>query len=557
MDGRLGPCYNVSTIRKEDLGKLRSAFTAITLAALTLSVLAVPVLAEEPVQQGRFVPGRVLVKSREGAQAASVVSTLASQGVQVIDTIPRLGYSVLSVPAGSELEWTDRLTANPGIEHAEPDFIRSILRVPDDWFFNNKKSDGYYWQWNLHAINAAEAWDITTGTPNAPIAIVDTGVDDRHDDLKGKVVFRADFVNEENLWDGLGFHGTHVAGIAAANTNNASNPSFVRAGGVAGASWNATLLSIKVADHFGKAKDSDAVAGIVLAADSGARIINLSFGGEDYSQVLQDAINYAHGLGILVVSAAGNCADPLTYLQNDCHTVNPPIYPAADQNVLAVAATSSDNQRAVFSEHGSYVAIAAPGDRIVSTVPNMDFGTTGGTSMASPHVAAVANLIWAVNPSLTNVQVANIITSTATEMGPPGRDIEFGHGLLNAQAALTKAELAVAPTQMGFMVPVTETRSLTSTIAVSSLGTPFTWSATVAPGAPWVTVNPSSGTTPGTTTLSIDRGSMGVGRYDASVMFSVSGIDSASQYVTVPLIVTNQVQSMFVPAVMKQSSAAW
>ncbi|MDO8690453.1 MAG: S8 family serine peptidase, partial [Dehalococcoidia bacterium] len=448
------------------------------------------------------------------------------------------------------------LAASPGVDYAQPDFIRSVLREPNDWFYNNK-INGNYWQWNLRAINAPAAWDITTGTPNAPIAIIDTGVDDRHADLRGKVVFRADFVNEDNLWDGLGFHGTHVAGIAAANTNNASDQAFVRPGGVAGTSWDATLISIKVADHWGKAKDSDAVAGIVLAADSGARIINLSFGGEDYSQVLQDAINYAYGKGILVVSAAGNCGDPATYGENDCHTVNPPIYPAADQNVLAVAATTSDNKRATFSEYGSYVAIAAPGDHIVSTVPNMDFGTTSGTSMASPHVAAVANLIWAVNPSLTNVQVANIITSTATEMGPPGKDAEFGYGLLNAQAALAKAELAVAPTQVGFMVPVTETRGQTSTITISSLATSFSWSAAVAPGAPWLSVNPSSGTTPGSATLSIDRGSMGVGRYDASVTFNVSGIDSASQAIAVPLIVADQVQSIFVPAVMKECSGAW
>ncbi|MDO8690269.1 MAG: hypothetical protein Q7R39_09735, partial [Dehalococcoidia bacterium] len=135
------------------MGRRRSFCSAIALAALTVSALVVPVLAEGPIQPERFVPGRVLVKAREGAQATALASTLASEGVQVIDTIPRLGYAIFSVPVGSELEWTDRLAASPGVDYAQPDFIRSVLREPNDWFYNNK-INGNYWQWNLRAINA-------------------------------------------------------------------------------------------------------------------------------------------------------------------------------------------------------------------------------------------------------------------------------------------------------------------------------------------------------------------------------------------------------------------
>ncbi|MDP2935035.1 MAG: S8 family serine peptidase, partial [Dehalococcoidia bacterium] len=387
--------------------------------------------ADAPNGDESIVAGRVLLKPKQGIDAVRALSSLGDEEVRVAASLPQLGYLVLSVPPGTEREWARRLSSSTFVENAQPEFIYRLLLNPNDFWFYAYKGENSLYQWNLRTINAPSAWDINTGSSDITIAIVDTGVDDRHDEFAGKVTLKADFINELNPFDGLGFHATHVAGIAAARTNNAT--------GIAAVSWGAKIMSVKVADHFGKAPETIAAQGIVFAADNGANIINLSFGGEEESKLMQDAVDYAYNKGILVVAAAGNCADPDKFIQWDCKSLNPPIYPAAGKNVLAVGANNEQNQRPSYAEHLSYIAVAAPGDDILSTLPNQGYGRAGGTSMAAPHVSALASLIWSVNPSFTNAQVANIITSTVTDLGPAGKDDDFGYGLINARAALVKA----------------------------------------------------------------------------------------------------------------------
>ncbi|HDN80020.1 MAG TPA: peptidase S8, partial [Chloroflexi bacterium] len=296
-------------------------------------------------------------------------------------------------------------------------------------------NDSYYetYQWNLRRINAPSAWGITTGNDTI-IAILDTGVDTGHPDLAAKIVNGYDFVNGDSDPSDDNGHGTHVAGIAAAVSNNGI--------GIAGVSWGARIMPVKVMDADGEGSHYDIANGIIWAANNGARIINLSLGSQASSQTLQNAVNEAYTKGCLLVAAAGN------YYQEG----NPVIYPAAYPNVLAVAATGYNDEHASYSEAGDYVDVAAPGGNPESdadTDPNHwimstfwrgkgygDYLWMAGTSQAAPHVAGLAALVWTVNPSLSNDGVASVITSSAVDIGDLGKDDFFGYGRIDAYAAV-------------------------------------------------------------------------------------------------------------------------
>jgi len=292
--------------------------------------------------------------------------------------------------------------------------------APNDPFFQK--------QWGLEKIDAVNAWKLSKGD-GVIIALVDTGVDLNHPDLSGKIVPGYDYVSSDSYPQDDNGHGTHVAGIAAASTNNQI--------GVAGLGWNAPIMPVKVLNSSGAGLTSWIANGIIGAANHGAKIINLSLGGDQYSDLLQSAVNYATGLGALVIAAAGNCGDPSTYRSNGCSSFNPTIYPAANQNVLAVGATDSNDNRGIFSSYGSFVDVSAPGVNIYSTILNDTYAYASGTSMAAPFVSGLAALVWAENPSLTSYQVGNIIVGTADDLGPAGRDDYFGYGRINAAKAVT------------------------------------------------------------------------------------------------------------------------
>ena len=301
----------------------------------------------------------------------------------------------------------------------------SNARTPND--------SHYSYQWGLPQVNAPAAWGQSTGA-GVTIAVVDTGVDLNHPDLAGKIVSGWDFVNGNSTPQDDHGHGTHVAGIAAATTNNSL--------GVAGLGWDAKVMPVKVLDSEGSGYDSDVAEGITWAVNHGARVINLSLSGEGWSQTLQDATDYAFSHGALVVAAAGNCGDPTNY---PCVNYNPVIYPAANPNVLAVGATTSSDIRASFSEYGYFVDVTAPGYSIYSTVWNDTYTSMSGTSMASPLVAGLASLVWARKPTLSNAQVANVIMSTAHDLGPSGRDDQYGYGRVDAAAAVSAASSLAIP----------------------------------------------------------------------------------------------------------------
>ena len=286
-------------------------------------------------------------------------------------------------------------------------------------------------QWNLPQIRAPYAWAVSTGSSGVTIAVVDTGVDIDHPDLAEKLTPGYDFVNDDGCPDDDHGHGTHVAGIAAAATDNAV--------GIAGLSWEARIMPLKVLDGSGRGTVEDAVEAMVHAVDHGARIVNLSAGSTSTGAgaILQSAVDYVHDRGGIVVAAAGNCGDS-NYKANGCSYMNQPLYPASGEHTVAVASTTSTDARSGFSNQGGYVDVAAPGSYIYSTYPDT-YRTKSGTSQATPHVAGLAALVWATNPSLSNDQVAQVIEETALDLGEPGRDNAFGHGRIDAYRAVARA----------------------------------------------------------------------------------------------------------------------
>lgn len=313
-------------------------------------------------------------------------------------------------------------------------------REPNDAYFLS-------YQWNLKLIAAPQAWAYSLGAGQR-IAVIDTGLDLAHPEFVGKLLPGRDFVNSDDTPEDQNGHGTHVAGITAANTNNGI--------GVAGVAWDATVRPVKVLDASGNGTIANVAAAIRWSADQGDRIINLSLGGTADSNTLREAVNYAYGKGALLVAAAGNSA-----LEG-----NPTFYPAAYDHVLAVAAVKDTSERASYSEMGPYVDIAAPGGDpesetdstishwIWSTYPrNKGFGlpaigymAKAGTSQAAPHVSGVAALVWALNPSLTAAGVAAVLQESAIDLGTPGRDDLYGSGLLNAAGAIDRTRRWVAVT---------------------------------------------------------------------------------------------------------------
>ncbi len=298
----------------------------------------------------------------------------------------------------------------------------------------------YSTQWNLPAINAPGAWAVTTGN-NVVVADIDTGVDFTHSDLPSpQLVSGIDEttttptpINAASGNTDSEGHGTAVAGVIAAATNNGA--------GLASLGWNTSVMPVK-ASTDGSFTTAAIAAGIMWAADNGARVINLSLGGPCPDSTLQSAISYAQGKGVLIVAAAGNGAINPGFDPYDSD-YDYPSYPAAYPGVIAVGATGMDGYRAAYSNTGSYVSMMAPGGGVNNSsdfVPVLQSGggytAEAGTSFAAPQVAAAAALILSVNPHLTAPQVAELLKSTTTDLGPSGNDIEYGTGMLNASVAV-------------------------------------------------------------------------------------------------------------------------
>ncbi len=307
-----------------------------------------------------------------------------------------------------------------GVRFVEPDFPARTLTIPNDSMFLRK-------QWDKWVMYADKAWDITTGG-NIKIAVVDNGVEYFHPDLAAN--FRAgelgyDFIGNDNdpRPDDPGaenaFHGTHVSGIIAGVSNNLI--------GIAG--WaQIQLLAVRVLNDSGNGTLTDVAKGIRWAADHGAKVINMSLGGDAASTPLIEACQYALQKGALLIAASGN--DGRSEIT----------YPARMSECIAVGATDELSGLAYFSNYGPEQEVVAPGTAIYSTSTGNGYVEAAGTSMACPEVSGVTALIFALNPSLTANQVRAILGASAIDMGATGRDDYFGFGLVNAYRALQMAQ---------------------------------------------------------------------------------------------------------------------
>ena len=417
-----------------------------------------------------YVPGEILVKYRPSATTAAKNSITTLHGLTAKKEITGIGTLLFKLPQGQDVDAVvNRLKDDPSVEYAEPNYYAYPAATPNDPAFSS--------QWGLNNvgqtigsvagvpgadINAPEAWDLAVGNENIVIAIIDTGVDILHPDIrpnlwinKGEMAGYASlsdwksngidddgngYVDDIVGWDfnfnsnnpndesqRFGGHGTHVAGIAAARGNNGA--------GVTGVSWVARIMALAVMDYRDGGLPVSNIAGALGYAERmGAHVINLSLGLYQDTRTLRDAINAVNRA--VIVCAAGNDGT-----DNDSRPHYPSSYPKS--NLIAVAATDQSDQRASFSNFGhTSVDVAAPGVQIYSTysrfVDSAGYKFLDGTSMASPMVAGLAALMRAGNGSLSPVQVVSTIKGSVDKLPTLSGGISTG-GRINALRALQAA----------------------------------------------------------------------------------------------------------------------
>ncbi|PTM53269.1 S8 family peptidase [Desmospora activa] len=350
------------------------------------------------------VPGEIVVKFKDEVGVAKATSALESPDTEVVSQNTDAGFAVVKVKDASVQATIKKLSALSNVEYAEPNILFHTMATPNDPDFSK--------QWGLTKINAPAAWEVTEGDSSVKVAVVDTGVDYNHPDLAGKVIKGGDFIDNDNDPMDENGHGTHVAGIAAANTNNGI--------GIAGTAPGVSIYAVRVLDANGSGSLDAVASGIRDAADAGSEVINLSLGALIGAQTLKDAVDYARSQGSVVVAAAGNDGLPL------------PSYPAYYDSAIAVASTTSSDSRSSFSSFGWWVDIAAPGSDIYSTVPGGGYGSYSGTSMATPHAAGVAGLLASQGRSADEIEEA--LFNSAEPIS--GTGLFWNYGRIDAAAAV-------------------------------------------------------------------------------------------------------------------------
>ena len=375
----------------------------------------------------RSVPGEILVKFKAGTPGSAKSALHRQNGSRVIETAGAIDVARVTAPRGRELGHARKYGQSRWVEFAEPNYVASISTVtPSDPYFQSN-------QWDLQQIQAPAAWDITCGVDSVIVAVVDTGVDYTHPDLAERIVAGYDFRNgDSDPMDDHG-HGTAVAGVIGASTDNGI--------GVAGVTWLPKIMPIKVASPSGSAAYYAIARGITYAADNGARVVNISMAGSMSSSTLTNAVDYAYQRRCLVVAASGNNATSIVY------------YPAGCPNALAVGASDQYDQLTSYSNYGSALDVVAPGSAYTTTRGG-GYGGFGGTSSAAPHAAGVAALVTSVNSQLSAAEVANIVAASADDLETPGWDQHTGWGRVNAYNAV----LSTPPSGGDVTPPVQDTQ---------------------------------------------------------------------------------------------------
>lgn len=394
--------------------------------------------------EGLYDPDTVLVSYYPGAPHAARLQSAARAGLvraagddspyfAKLHLTPEARGAGIDVPTAIA-----RLRRDPSVRLAEPDGIVHACFVPDDpqfpelWGLQNTGLNSTFSSALPGAdIRATEAWDRTTGSASVIVAVLDTGVDYNHEDLKenilrdadGKVIGHDFYHGGHDPMDRNG-HGTHVAGIIGARGNNGI--------GVVGVCHQVSIMPVKCLSDGGSGAWSDIIKAVDFAREHHARVMNASLGGKAiFGRELLEAIQRARDAGILFVAAAGNNSS-----NNDVEGYIPANYNAESDNVISVAAINPVGTRASFSNFGpTRVDIAAPGTGILSTYPGEGYRPLSGTSMAAPHVAGAAALLLAFRPSLSVADLKHALLSTTDPPGSPWPG-PIAHGRLNVANAL-------------------------------------------------------------------------------------------------------------------------
>jgi hypothetical protein len=410
----------------------------------TIQQLAV----DQALAQG-YAPNELLVRFKPNMTSVQMRSLLTASGYQIMTNYHLLPLYRVKVADGEPL--ASKLTAlrmDPSVLYAEPNYKVKALRQPNDSLFSElwaMQNSGQFGGKPGADISAVKAWDKSIGSRDVIVAVIDSGVDYNHPDLAGNMwtnpreipgngidddnngyiddVHGYDFAyGDGDPMDGDG-HGTHVSGTIGGLGNNI--------GGVAGVNWQVRIMALKFLSDEGWGYTADAIAAVEYAVRMGANLSNNSWGGGGYSQALYDAIRAAGSANQLFVAAAGNAAN-----DNDAS----PSYPASYdlENIISVAASDPADQLTWFSNYGrNSVDVAAPGEWILSCYPGSNYAYLDGTSMASPHVAGLAALIWSMNPGVSATQVKQMILGSVDKVASMTDLVRTG-GRLNANAALSQ-----------------------------------------------------------------------------------------------------------------------
>jgi len=404
-----------------------------------------------------FVPGEIIVKFKPAVPQKAIGAINAQHGASILEASP-WGFMRLSVPEGASVTgMAQAYSKNPNVEYAQANYICYADWVPDDPY--------YSYQWHLQMINMESAWDIELGGDvSVIVAVLDTGVAyEDYDEFidnpgRGRDYWKTyqqapdlaltsfvpgyDFINNDTHPNDDNAHGTHVTGTIAQSTNNAY--------GVAGVAFNTSIMPVKVLDESGTGTTATLADGLYYAADNGAHIINMSLGfassvTEADIPAMTDAVAYAYGKGCIQVASSGNDGGGVVSL------------PAAYDQVIAVGAVNSADERAFYSQYGTDLEVVAPGgddvdrngDGYIDGVlqetfdPNTqdptDFGFWFfyGTSMAAPHTSGLIALLLAQDPGRTLAEIRDILRESSADLGDPGWDAEYGYGRIDALAALS------------------------------------------------------------------------------------------------------------------------
>ncbi|MNJ91045.1 Thermophilic serine proteinase precursor [compost metagenome] len=403
------------------------------------------------------VPGEYIVKLKNSVSAKSNINVLSQQlGSYIKDTIPGQNIVVIKRPVFEiQSNVVKSLSQNDLVDIVEPNYIYSINKTPNDPMLGQlwgMKNDGQKDSENRAGvvgvdIGAEQAWDITTGSQDVVVAVIDTGLNYNHPDLKDNAwVNEAEAKGKPGVDDdgngiiddihGAAFikttpsgdpmddhgHGSHCSGTIGARGDDGK--------GIVGVAWNVRIMGVKFLDRNGSGSLDNALKAIDYATKMGAKVMSNSWGGGGYSETLKQAIERSNTAGALFVAAAGNESN-----NNDSN----PSYPASYQvpNVLSVAAINNRGEIASFSNYGrSSVHVGAPGVNIVSSITGAAYDSWSGTSMATPHVSGMAVLLASAEPTLTGIQMKERIVATAKPITGLRGQVKSG-GLANAYTMLT------------------------------------------------------------------------------------------------------------------------